>query len=316
MAIVLEPCKQSQLSHNYWINATETSKTIQNFVIARSAIPRRKFKFHTRRLATLCGNFSHKNLQAAQFLQNKKVFQIQAKSRKGGKANNSGDNFPHFGPLFADGSSGIDSPVPLDQQPVYEYQNLVESVLFSWAVRDVWGYAWKLSAIGAAVTALLGWPVMAWNVNPEEEFLKCGAGALCGGLLAVTLAVLRMYLGWAFVGNRLFSAVVEYEETGWYDGKIWVKPPEVLARDRLLGSYKVKPALNRIKVTLLGLAASLVTCTIFVLSLESTYGDAQVASENTEDYLKQSYGGPYNDASARMFEPEAFANESEQDVPD
>ena len=33
---------------------------------------------------------------------------------------------------------------------------------------------------------------------------------------------------------------VEYEETGWYDGQVFVKPPEVLARDRLLGSYEVR----------------------------------------------------------------------------
>jgi hypothetical protein len=31
---------------------------------------------------------------------------------------------------------------------------------------------------------------------------------------------LRLYLGWAYIGNRLFSATVEYEETGWYDGQV------------------------------------------------------------------------------------------------
>jgi len=32
---------------------------------------------------------------------------------------------------------------------------------------------------------------------------------------------------------------VDYEETGWYDGEVFVKPPEVLTRDRLLGMYEV-----------------------------------------------------------------------------
>lgn len=54
------------------------------------------------------------------------------------------------------------------------------------------------------------------------------------------------------------SAVVPYEETGWYDGQMWVKPPEVLARDRLLGSYKVKPVINLLKQTLVGTGALLV----------------------------------------------------------
>ena len=30
------------------------------------------------------------------------------------------------------------------------------------------------------------------------------------------------------------------EETGWYDGQVWVKTPELLARDRLLASYRVR----------------------------------------------------------------------------
>lgn len=38
---------------------------------------------------------------------------------------------------------------------------------------------------------------------------------------------LSMQQGWSYVGDRLLSAVVPYEETGWYDGQMWVKPPEV-----------------------------------------------------------------------------------------
>lgn len=36
-----------------------------------------------------------------------------------------------------------------------------------------------------------------------------------------------MQQGWSYVGDRLLSAVIPYEETGWYDGQMWVKPPEV-----------------------------------------------------------------------------------------
>ncbi len=72
--------------------------------------------------------------------------------------------------------------------------------------------------------------------QPAEFCLSAGLGSL----LVVAVAVLRIYLGWAYVGDRLLSAAVEYEETGWYDGQVFVKPPEVLARDRLLGSYEVR----------------------------------------------------------------------------
>jgi hypothetical protein len=69
--------------------------------------------------------------------------------------------------------------------------------------------------------------------------------------------LLRIYLGWQYVGGRLLSAVVEYEETGWYDGQMFVKPPRVLARDRLLGTYEVKPVLARLRGLLAAAGLSL-----------------------------------------------------------
>eukprot|EP00252_Welwitschia_mirabilis_P011354 TRINITY_DN25529_c0_g1_i3.p1 TRINITY_DN25529_c0_g1~~TRINITY_DN25529_c0_g1_i3.p1 ORF type:complete len:229 (+),score=25.08 TRINITY_DN25529_c0_g1_i3:236-922(+) len=112
-------------------------------------------------------------------------------------------------------------PVPLAQQPLNEYQTLTKSDFFSWALEDFWKYGLRLAGICTAFTTLIGWPVARVSVNPEQELLKCGIGALGGGLLIVTLVAL-------------------HEETGWYDGEVWVKPPEVLARDRLLGSYTVR----------------------------------------------------------------------------
>lgn len=113
-----------------------------------------------------------------------------------------------------------------------------------------------------------------------------------------------MYLGWAYVGNRLLSATVEYEETGWYDGQMWVKTAEVLARDRLLGSFSVKPALSRLKYTLVTLAVSLFVCIICMVNID----------ESPKGYATSEEGvgvipGVYNDESARSFEPDAFCGE-------
>lgn len=55
---------------------------------------------------------------------------------------------------------------------------------------------------------------------------------VAGAFVVVAIAIIRIYLGWQYIGNRLLSAAVEYEETGWYDGQVYIKPPEVLARDR------------------------------------------------------------------------------------
>jgi hypothetical protein len=102
-----------------------------------------------------------------------------------------------------------DCPVPWEQQPVNEYRSLMETWLFSWATDDVQSYGVKLALVGLAFAVLVGWPVTAMSFSPEKELMKCSMGALCGGILASTMAALRLYLGWAYVGNRLFSATVE-----------------------------------------------------------------------------------------------------------
>nr|XP_027079565.1 protein CONSERVED IN THE GREEN LINEAGE AND DIATOMS 27, chloroplastic-like [Coffea arabica] len=122
----------------------------------------------------------------------------------------------------------------------------------------------------------------------------------------MTLLVVRMYLGWAYVGNRLLSATVEYEETGWYDGQMWVKTAEVLARDRLLGSFSVKPVLSRLKNTLVTLAISLFICVVIFLNVE---GSQDRSYKTSEEAGGRAVPGVYNDESARTFEPDAFCGE-------
>lgn len=57
----------------------------------------------------------------------------------------------------------------------------------------------------------MGLPV-SWfgSVGPgSSDPLVRVLAAVSSGFLVVTLAVFRMYLGWAYVGNRLLSATVE-----------------------------------------------------------------------------------------------------------
>ncbi|OAY79071.1 uncharacterized protein ycf36 isoform X2 [Ananas comosus] len=197
-------------------------------------------------------------------------------------------------------------PVPAEQLPVNEYQALSSSLPFSWAAADLRLYCSRLALTGGSFALFVGLPVAAFGTgavaDPQADALRCALGTASAGLLAATLAVLRMYLGWAYVGNRLLSATVEYEETGWYDGQIWVKTPEVLARDRLLGSFSVKPVLNRVKLTLVVLAVSLVVCVLLFINTENP-------KRSSEDGGGRAIAGVYNDASARSFEPDAFCGE-------
>ncbi|PON56347.1 hypothetical protein PanWU01x14_181780 [Parasponia andersonii] len=208
-------------------------------------------------------------------------------------------------------------PVPLEQQPINEYQTLSTSFPFSWASGDFVEYCSRLVVTGASFALFVGLPV-AWfgAVGPNSEPPKRLLCAASSGFLVVTLAVVRMYLGWAYVGNRLLSATVEYEETGWYDGQMWVKTAEVLARDRLLGSFsdngtsgilrpEVKPVLNRLKYTLVSLGVSLFVCVLFLVSIDESPKGSHVPSEEEMRVIP----GVYNDDSARSFEPDAFCGE-------
>ncbi|WCJ29588.1 hypothetical protein M5689_011212 [Euphorbia peplus] len=199
--------------------------------------------------------------------------------------------------------NGNTCPVPVDQQPINEYQNLSTSFPFSWASGDIIEYYSRLLATGFSFALLVGLPV-AWfgSVRPELDPLKPLLAALSSGILVVSVAVVRMYLGWAYVGNRLLSATVEYEETGWYDGRVWVKSAEILARDRLLGSFSVKPVLSRLKYTLVALATSLLVCVLVFINIEET----QSRNMTSED---RAVPGVYKDESARWFEPDAFSDE-------
>ena len=63
-----------------------------------------------------------------------------------------------------------------------------------------------------------------WSHHPVDERgrnlgycsqLNVAVAGCLGSLIVVALLVLRIYLGWAYVGDRLLSAAVPYEETGW-----------------------------------------------------------------------------------------------------
>ncbi|XHU96695.1 MAG: CGLD27 family protein [cyanobacterium endosymbiont of Rhopalodia gibba] len=146
-------------------------------------------------------------------------------------------------------------PVPAEQQPVNEYENLKKSCFFRWATLETKLYWRKITYVG-----LIGWilsiPITAASFPPKTSpFLFILCNNLGAGLM-VTLVVIQLGLSWCYVGNRLRKKTIFYEESGWYDGQTWFKPPEVLTRDRLIVSYQVDPILQRLtrtKVIIVGI---------------------------------------------------------------
>jgi hypothetical protein len=62
------------------------------------------------------------------------------------------------------------------------------------------------------------------------EQMLLGRALTAGTITATAFIALFIFSNWAYVRDRLLSATVEYEETGWYDGQVYVKDPEMLAR--------------------------------------------------------------------------------------
>ena len=42
------------------------------------------------------------------------------------------------------------------------------------------------------------------------------------------------------------SERVEYEESGWYDGQVWIKPLVLKEKESLIATIEVKPILNNL----------------------------------------------------------------------
>lgn len=145
-------------------------------------------------------------------------------------------------------------PVPSEQQPLNEYEELKSSRFFRSCSLSWREYITKLAWIWGASWLVAG-PVAAASFTPLKypaQFILCGAA---GASVGASLAVVRLYLGWSYVCNRLSSPTIFYEESGWYDGQTWMKPDEVLTRDRLIVTYQIQPILQRLRHTFALLAA-------------------------------------------------------------
>ncbi|GMH06374.1 hypothetical protein Nepgr_008214 [Nepenthes gracilis] len=191
----------------------------------------------------------------------------------------------------------LEIEVPFEQRPVNEYSSLKDEALYSWGELSPGSFFLRLGGLWLVAFTILGVPIAAASFNPSKEPLRFALAAGTGTLFLVSLIVLRIYLGWSYVGDRLLSAVIPYEESGWYDGQMWVKPPEVLARDRLLGSYKVKPIIKLLKQTLIGTGALLVIAVLlftfatpvedFLLATFTQRDNTSTASSDKTDNLRK-----------------------------
>nr|YP_010951553.1 Ycf36 [Laurencia catarinensis]WMP12492.1 Ycf36 [Laurencia catarinensis] len=136
-------------------------------------------------------------------------------------------------------------PVPFDQQPLNEYLSLKKNCLFSWSLSRVKIFIYGFLLIFFTLFLVMGSLLLPFVYN--YSIFKILSLNLVVSSLLLLCVFIRLYLGWSYILKRLLSATIFYEESGWYDGQVWVKTPDYLTQDRLVGFYQIMPGLVRIK---------------------------------------------------------------------
>nr|YP_009394980.1 hypothetical protein [Polysiphonia stricta]ARW63542.1 hypothetical protein [Polysiphonia stricta] len=148
-------------------------------------------------------------------------------------------------------SSKSNCPVPFDQQPLNEYLSLKRSWLFAWSISSKRSFLLGLIFIFVILFIFFSFLlVLFYSFNDLFQYF---VSYLIISNFVLFFLFVRLYLGWSYIVKRLLSATVFYEESGWYDGQVWIKTSEYLIQDRLIGLYEVMPFILRIKYAFLGI---------------------------------------------------------------
>ena len=135
-------------------------------------------------------------------------------------------------------------PVPREQQPTNEFIELSKSIIFSWpktkkslilVLIKFWLVAFVIFLV-----------ISSGSIYFKTSILKYTLLSFFSSLSIPLLISIKLYLGWNHVFKRLTSERVEYEESGWYDGQVWIKPLVLKEKESLIASIEVKPILKNI----------------------------------------------------------------------
>ena len=147
----------------------------------------------------------------------------------------------HFHNIFMNESK---CPVPKEQQPTNEFIELSKSKIFSWPKT-------KKSLIFVLIKFWIGTFVLFLVISSGSIYFKTFLIkyiliSFFSSLSIPLLISIRLYLGWNHIFKRLTSEKVEYEESGWYDGQVWVKPLVLKEKESLIATIEVKPILKNL----------------------------------------------------------------------
>ena len=135
-------------------------------------------------------------------------------------------------------------PVPREQQPTNEFIELSKSKIFSWpkTKKSLILVLTKFWISGFILFLIIS----SGSIYFKTSILKYTLLSLFSSISVPLLISIRLYLGWNHVFKRLTSERVEYEESGWYDGQVWIKPLVLKEKESLIASIEVKPILKNL----------------------------------------------------------------------
>lgn len=145
-------------------------------------------------------------------------------------------------------------PVPENQKPINEYIEIKQDPLLNWINLPLKKYFLKI------ITGyLIVFPIFLTcflNLTPFSllEIIRIF-------LISSTFVFLSIYARWSSIDKRLTDSRLFYEESSWFDGKIWEKPFFLIKNDKLLSALKIKPLLKRLLNTIL------FNCLILIITL-------------------------------------------------
>ena len=135
-------------------------------------------------------------------------------------------------------------PVPREQQPTNEFIELSKSIIFSWPKTKK---SLILVLIKFWIVAFVIFLVISsGSIYFKTSIYKYILLSFFSSLSVPLLILIRLYLGWNHIFKRLTSEKVEYEESGWYDGQVWIKPIVLKEKESLIASLEVKPILKNL----------------------------------------------------------------------
>lgn len=141
-------------------------------------------------------------------------------------------------------------PVPREQRPINEYIQLVQSKFFNWPILEKSLLKKKLISI-FLICFFVSVPFSSLFYSVRQAPIKLIIVSLCLTTFILAFLIFRLLLAWTYIQKRLQNPTIFYEESGWYDGRVWVKSKNILVQDRLVRAYQVLPAINILNKILL-----------------------------------------------------------------